>query len=164
MLLAKLMVTICIKRGKDMKKKNESGLSLIELLLTLTILSIVGVLIWSVFFQGTSYSKKAMTKNQMQQEANVIINNLMKFHRTNDRYEIESLNCKITANGKTTNVFESSQFCFMTNFSGAIIPSKEDVSLTVTIKDKSDISNLIQVDALLFRLKSGEEDEEDYEQ
>lgn len=55
-----------------MLKKNEAGLTLIELLLALSITTTIGILIWSIFFQGFNYSNKAMTKNQMQQEANMV--------------------------------------------------------------------------------------------
>ena len=58
--------------------KNQRGITLIELLLTISIISFVGVLIWSVFFQGTEYSNTAITNNQMQQEANIIMTKITK--------------------------------------------------------------------------------------
>ena len=96
-----------------MKKINQRGITLIELLATLAILSIVSILIWSIFFQGTNYSNKAMTKNQMQQEANIIITNLTKIHQTSDSYDIDSSKtCSFTVNDNDkglTEVFEHSQ-------------------------------------------------------
>ena len=53
--------------------KNQKGVTLIELLATITILSIIGVIIWNVFIQGTKYSNTAVTKNRLIQESNIVI-------------------------------------------------------------------------------------------
>ena len=115
--------------------KNQRGITLIELLLTISIISFVGVLIWSVFFQGTEYSNTAITNNQMQQEANIIMTKITKIHQTSDSYEINSpdacsLTIKDNVNG-TTEIFEHSQFCISVkkDISNPINPNITNVGL-----------------------------------
>lgn len=144
-----------------MFKKNEVGLTLIELLLALSIATTIGILILSVFFQGLNYSNKAMTKNQMQQEVNIIISSLTKYHRTVDSFEILSSNCKISISSSSIVVYEHPQLCFETNKTGTIQPKTEDVLLTINVSDKNDPSNHIEIDTVLSRLKSGDGDEEE---
>lgn len=141
-----------------MIRKDQHGITLIELLITLTILSIVGVLIWSVFSQGTKFSSQAMTKNAMQQEANIIISSLKKIHQTSSSYDIVSNDCSIKVKTeKKTEVFEHPQLCFETdNNISAVDPNLEDISIKLTIKDKNDTHNQISIGTLLYRLKSGD--------
>lgn len=146
-----------------MLKKNEAGFTLIELLLALSITTTIGILIWSVFFQGFNYSNKAMTKNQMQQEANIIISSLAKYHRTVDSYEILSSNCKISISANSIDTYEHPQICFKTSRTGTIRPKLEDVQLTINVSDKDDPSNHVEIGTVLSRLKSGDDDEKDNE-
>ncbi|RTR27329.1 hypothetical protein EKG37_19220 [Robertmurraya yapensis] len=171
-----------------MFKKNEVGITLIELLLTLSITVTIGILIWSVFFQGFNYSNKAMTNNQLQQEANIIINGLAKYHRNFEvnleedsnselnSYMVKSSNCKISISAvppNTTEVFQHPQLCFKANITDdenngtestiIIHPDAKDVSLTIKVSGTDDQnSNSIIIDTVLSRLKRGDIDEENY--
>lgn len=153
-------------RGMAMKRHNQYGLSLVELLATLAILSIIGVLVWGVFFQGTEYSNKAFTKNQMQQEANIIIAKLTKIHQThkpvsgNESYEILSTDGKITINyndksgNRKTDVFENSYLEFSTT-SMTVNPNvKNEVPLILTIQDKK-TGDRVSINTTLYKLKGG---------
>jgi prepilin-type N-terminal cleavage/methylation domain-containing protein len=85
-------------------KNDERGLTLIEVIVTLVILSIVGVIIWSVFFQGYKQSQKSISKNSIIQETNLLVTNLKKIHLTSDQYDIDiSTNCKIVVTQKNYN-------------------------------------------------------------
>ncbi|MCM3692242.1 type II secretion system protein [Neobacillus niacini] len=85
-------------------KKDERGLTLIEVIVTLAILSIVSVIIWSVFFQGYKHSQKSISKNSIIQETNLLVTNLKKVHQTSDQYVIDiSTNCKIVVTPKNYN-------------------------------------------------------------
>lgn len=53
--------------------KNEKGITLVELLAALAILGIIVVVIVSVLSTGTTASNKTATKQQLQQEANLIV-------------------------------------------------------------------------------------------
>lgn len=158
--------TLYMIRGMAMKRHSQYGLSLVELLATLAILSIIGVLVWGVFFQGTEYSNKAFTKNQMQQEANIIVAKLTKIHQThkpvsgNESYEILSTDGKITikyndkAGNRKTEVIENSHHSYSTD-SVTVNPEIEnEISLTVTIKDDKTGESL-SIRTTLYRLGGG---------
>ncbi|MEH7112162.1 prepilin-type N-terminal cleavage/methylation domain-containing protein [Neobacillus niacini] len=152
---------------------DERGLTLVEVLATLTILSIVSIIIWSIFFQGLNFSKKETSKNVMIQESNIIISNLTTVHRGENKYEITSTgtnNCEITVTTdisnteKQTQTFTHSQMCFefTTDIKNKkaddpepnkIDPNKNDVSLTITVKDNNDSTNKVTTSTYLYRMK-----------
>ncbi|WP_394233121.1 type II secretion system protein [Niallia oryzisoli] len=150
-----------------MVKLNQRGVTVIELLVALTILSLIIVLIWNVFFQGLHFSKKEMTKNQMQQEANVIITHLTKIHQRSEAYEITSNSCKISATyhevgqSNQTITFENNRLCLTAEnldedatdkYYIAGDPNHHDTSLSILIKDINDPDVNIHVDTLLYRI------------
>ncbi|MGH2318316.1 PilW family protein [Planococcus sp. SE5232] len=53
--------------------KNEKGITLVELLAALAILGIIVIVIASVLSTGTTASNKTATKQQLQQEANLVV-------------------------------------------------------------------------------------------
>ncbi|WP_064093112.1 type II secretion system protein [Rossellomorea aquimaris] len=139
--------------------RNERGLTLIELLVTLTILSVVSVVIWNVFFQGINYSKKASSQNIIQQESNILTMKLTKIHQTSKSYELKSTNCKITVDYTSQDGFLNNEefvhgdLCMSTDFTGVVDPNKDDLPLTITIRDKEDTSNEFVVETVFYRLK-----------
>ncbi|MCL6571832.1 MAG: prepilin-type N-terminal cleavage/methylation domain-containing protein [Bacillus sp. (in: Bacteria)] len=151
--------------------RDERGLTLVEVLATLILLSIVSVIIWSVFFQGYKFSQKAISKNFMLQEANILTTSLTKIHRTLEIYEITSENCGIkVTNLKTTppqdQVFNHPNICFklleINNVSGTgpkiTEPHKNgnDISLKVSVSDKKDPNNNLTIDTFLYRVKGAD--------
>jgi prepilin-type N-terminal cleavage/methylation domain-containing protein len=151
--------------------RSQRGITLVELLATLAILSFIGVIIWSVFFQGANYSQKAVTKNALQQEANIVITNLKTIHRTSDSYQISDSGCKLTAtitknNKIQSQEFSNSKFCISARFTyintgsdltstDSIDPNNQDISFEITIKDNNDSNNQIVENGILYRLKDG---------
>jgi prepilin-type N-terminal cleavage/methylation domain-containing protein len=153
--------------------RDERGLTLVEVLATLTILSIISIIIWSIFFQGLNFSKKATSKNAMIQESNIIISNLTSIHRGEYKYEITSTgtnNCEITVTTdisnteKQTQTFTHPQMCFEFTSDiknkavddtepNKIDPNENDVSLTITIKDNQDPTNKVTTSTYLYRMK-----------
>lgn len=148
-------------------KNNEQGISLVEVLATLTILSIVGVLIWQVFFQGYKYSNDAVTKNTLTQEANVIVLKLTRIHQSNEEYTIKSSNGIIEfldSNNNQITQYSSSKFTYSALLndyevnSQLVHPSDKTQNLNIEIRvtDKNNPSNKVSVKTLLYRLKDGE--------
>jgi Tfp pilus assembly protein PilE len=158
--------------------RTQRGITLVEVLSVLTILSLIGTIIWSVFFQGLSFSKKAETKNMLQQEANLITTNLTKIHQTSTKYEIEnttdtnnhkSEGCKIikvsyTKNKENSNMppfdqtltpFDKAGICYSTDVKRVVEPLGSDNTLNILVKvwDQNDPSNFVQINAFLYRLK-----------
>jgi prepilin-type N-terminal cleavage/methylation domain-containing protein len=153
-------------------RNNERGMSLVEVLLTLTILSIVGIVIWQVFFQGYQYSNNAVSKNLLQQEANLVIANLHRVHQSSEKYTIKSSNGSIELID-TNNIglakYTDTRFDYaafsnepdtepqeLTN--KLITPSDkgQNLNIKVIIKEKRNPSNEVSVKTLLYRLKDGD--------
>jgi prepilin-type N-terminal cleavage/methylation domain-containing protein len=151
-------------------KTDERGLTLVELLATLVILSMIGVIIWSVFFQGFTFSQKAISKNSILQESNITITNLTRIHQTLSEYELKSENCDIVV---TNNIvtppqiqeFHHSNICFNLEIkvdgtdagSGPVTikPNSNNVTLTIIASDRNKSDNNIVLDTFLFRMKGG---------
>ncbi|MEB2302764.1 prepilin-type N-terminal cleavage/methylation domain-containing protein [Lysinibacillus xylanilyticus] len=143
-----------------MTTKNERGLTLVEVLATFIIFTFVFILVWSIFFQGTNYSKKAVSKNQMLQEANVIITSLNSIHKRSTEYTVTSTNCSFsiqyTAKGATkTEVFKNSQMCIELDniYTNPIEPKTTNVAIKLIIKEKEHPTNKVKIETLLSRLK-----------
>ncbi|WP_223591141.1 PulJ/GspJ family protein [Neobacillus bataviensis] len=148
-------------------KRDESGLTLVEVLATLAIFSMVAVIIWSVFFQGFNFSEKAISKNFMLQESNILVTNLKRVHQKLIKYEIKSENCSIKVTDLTTSSqvqeFNHPSICFkileINNVTGSgpktIEPNKNanDISLKISVSDKNNSANSITINTFLYRVK-----------
>lgn len=75
--------------------RNQRGITIVELLATITILSVVGLLVWGIFIQGTKFSGQAMTKNELTQEINIVTSNFKNIHQNADKYSIYLHTCSI---------------------------------------------------------------------
>ena len=157
-------------------KRTENGFTLIEVLVTLSILSFVGIIAWSVFFQGYNFSQKAISKNAMIQETNLLITNLKKVHQTLIEYEIKSENCEIKVTNlktspKQTQIFNHPAICFKILEINAgpgsgpktVKPNNKlndgslnDVSLKINASDKNNPQNSITQDTFLYRMKGAD--------
>lgn len=67
-----------------MNIKNEKGVTLVELLAVLVLVSMVATIILTTFFIATKYNITETKKLKMQQEANYIITKVLQKHRTTD--------------------------------------------------------------------------------
>lgn len=141
-----------------MVKNNQNGITLIELLVSTVILLILGGIIWGVFFQGVKYSNNAVSKNQMQQEANIIITKLTEIHQTSKKYSIISKNGIIHViyddkNGISQKVtFENRHLEFSSTSIDNRLPNESDTLFTLIVTDKSS-ENSQTITTLLYRLK-----------
>lgn len=146
--------------------KNENGITLIEILASVVILSLIGSIIWNVFFQGYNFSQEALSKNSMQQEANFIINDLLKIHQTSEQYEItpSGIGIKVTYDSIHSQEFTHPKMLISAtvNPAGQVLPKvlNGDASITITIKDANNLDNKVITDALLYRLKEDGSSEE----
>lgn len=80
--------------------KNEKGITLIELLAALVLFGIITVLIWSFFFQALNFNDREVTKNQLQQEANIIVNTIQQLHTKYTITEFTSTSSSLYVKGK----------------------------------------------------------------
>lgn len=70
-------------------RKNESGITLVELLAAVALFGVISIIAWRFFFQATTFNDKAVTQNQLQQEANIILNTM---HTVHTKCTIQDLN------------------------------------------------------------------------
>lgn len=141
--------------------RNQHGLTLIELLVTITIISFLGIIIWNVFSQGIKFSQKSISQNFIQQEANIVNANLISIHQKSKQYVISNANCEINVvitnqdNTTQTQLFTNNKLCYSINLTGIIIPGQENKNITLTVADRKDSNNSFVINTLLFRLKNG---------
>lgn len=146
-----------------MIKKNQSGISLIEVLASIVLLVLIGFLAWNIFFQGANYSKNAMTKNQMYQEANLIMIELTKNHQNVPKYVINSIDScsfqisKIEDTGQTDIIEKShSKLCYsIENLPITVDSNTNSIKFNLLISDRSKLDNKIRVTIPLHRLVGG---------
>ncbi|KOY82807.1 prepilin-type N-terminal cleavage/methylation domain-containing protein [Lysinibacillus macroides] len=138
--------------------KNQRGLTLVEVLASIIILSLVTILAWNMFFQGTKYSQKTISKNQMQQEANIIIANLNSIHKRSIEYSVSSSDCRLSVvytdqnRAEKEEIFENSQMCIQAN-DLTVIPKTTNAEVHLIIEEKNNPNNKIEINTLLSRLK-----------
>lgn len=146
--------------------KNEKGLTLVELLATLALLSIVTILIWNVFLQGANHSNKETTKNLLTQEMYNVQFNLRKIHQTSDKYIISFPSpCSIKIeNATNTIIFDSNKICYViqesdgSNFAlvnSWIYPktAHNNIKFKLTLEDTQNENNKINSHTILSRLE-----------
>lgn len=143
--------------------KNNRGFTLVEVLLTLTLLTGIGLLIWGVFFQGSKYTSTVVSANQMQQEANEIATYLTRLHQTSEWYEIKTNSKTVTIVSKynsveneTKKVYESEQFNYDVKIVGPrkIYPNKNNVEATIVVAEKENQQNNMEIETYLYRLQN----------
>ncbi|WP_400242655.1 PilW family protein [Niallia sp. JL1B1071] len=150
--------------------RNERGLTLIELLVSIALGSIVLVLIYQFFFQGIHFSKVVNDKTLLQQEANYMVSSMTKIHQTSDSYSItfdQNPNATfITVDGKQKITFQNKKFRYeLMKSSGnrtnkiyipnlfTVNPLTEDVILTIKITSNDKEKQTYQTTTTLSRLK-----------
>lgn len=151
---------------KALQQQNNSGLTLVEVLVTLTLVSTISIIIWSIFFQGYTFSQKAISKNLMHQETNLLIADLTNIHRTTQQYVITNTDsdCTITVkyisknditNTEKTKVFSHSNMCFKFGnpVTNPVKPNEGNLRLELITSDKNIPNNKITIDTFLYRVK-----------
>ena len=92
-----------------MRKLDNKGITLIEVLAVLILISIIAVAAWTALSIGMKYTTVETSKTEIQQDANIIISKLSSAHRQSDKYaiKIESEQLMIsTLNGTEWKDFE----------------------------------------------------------
>lgn len=69
-------------------EKNESGLTLVEVMATFVILSLILILVFSILFSGLKISNQAESNSSLQQEVNYLVFALKKLYEIGDEYTI----------------------------------------------------------------------------
>lgn len=80
-----------------MNNFDERGITLVELLASLALFGVISILIWNFFFQGFNSNERAITQNQLQQEANLIVITIQELHT---KYTVDSVSIENPSNDK----------------------------------------------------------------
>lgn len=142
--------------------QNEKGVTLIELLAALTIFGIFSAIIWAFFFQSFQVNKVEMTKNSLQQEANLIINTLQEVHRNSESYLI------VIDDFKTLEITPDSEGSYLFNKSGVlyeisstnsfesgdrIYPNNFDFPMTLILTSSENNNLQIKIQTVFSKIK-----------
>lgn len=65
---------------------NEKGITLVELIAALAIVSVIAVIAWTAIATGFRHTIVETSKTQLQQEANLVVSKITNEHRRNDFY------------------------------------------------------------------------------
>ncbi len=135
---------------------NEKGITLVEVLAALALLSIVSIITWNVLIQGSIFSQNIRTNTLIQQEANIIINSLTRVHQLSSPYyqitvESNSNSSFLLIEGNNTIMFDNPNFRYSIEIfdelgnvvSGEgeneviykVDPNKEDLDIRIIIGD-----------------------------
>ncbi len=79
-------------------KMNEKGITLVELLGAMVLVSLVVGLAWSALLTGFKHTSVETTKTQLQQEANYAVSKMSNEHRKSDYYYLRYQNGKLEIN------------------------------------------------------------------
>ena len=137
---------------------NQKGVTLVELLATLVISGIFATIIWTFLFQTLKTNEVEISKNQLQQEANIILNALDEVHRRSAEYKIDYSNDEIIITGTNSSqmVFSNPQIDYhlLPIESGKIItPVHEQLTMTLVLKSKTNKNVNITLKSTFNRLK-----------
>lgn len=145
---------------------NDKGLTLLEVLASLVLVSLVVALAMTTFNIGVKYNVIETTKTKMQQESNLIVSTLMNVHRTENCYKIKNVST-ITINVYDDALctepfnrqieFSQNQFNYEVTLQAGtpdkINPQETNYSMTLTIKDvNSSLVNKYQTQ--IYRLNT----------
>jgi len=145
---------------------NQKGVTLVELLATLVIFGIFSTIIWAFLFQTVKTNEVEISKNQLQQEANIILNALDEVHRNSSEYTIDYNSDEIII--KPTNlspiVFSNSQIDYsliiqinhkeLPNASKiTVYPSSKQLNISLVLKSKKNENVNTTLKSTFHRLK-----------
>jgi len=157
-------------------RKNESGVTLVELLAVLALISIVTAIIWNTIFISMKHNTTETKKTRLQQEANYVIAEIQRYHRQCDSYgltiqvdEVTMKNCVREIGNPIADAIISNGFRYESlmesgeqEFNNTPINTKtSDSSLTfkLTVKDSENDNLEVNIPTTISRYKGNEEGE-----
>lgn len=123
-----------------MRRLDEKGISLIEVMAALILVSIIAGAAWTALSIGMKYTTVETSKTEIQQDANIIIAKLSAVHRQSEKYliKIESEQMMIsTLDGAVWKDFEvllDKKY----DFTGTIIDGNDSLTIPMEIEPKKE--------------------------
>lgn len=153
-------------------KMNQKGVTLVELLAALVLVSIIATIAWTALTIGMKHGAAETNKTIMQQEVNVMISSLMAAHRGSEKYSIifEDDQLKVDYCDKTGNCGVR-EIPGKYNFTGSMVnnitvdttsgtpvvfaditPEEKHTKITLKVTDLKNINRTLTIDTTLSRL------------
>lgn len=139
-------------------KDNQSGMTLVELLAVLVLISLVTGIIWTTMSIGIKHNSVETTKIQLQQEANAIITKLQREHRVQECYilniedhEVSITNCE---NQPAFKEVLGNDYEYGPLMNKEFIPKKTNISLDLQVTDLTNPKLTVTVPTEITRYKS----------
>lgn len=127
-----------------MGKLDEKGITLVELLAALLLVSIIATAAWTALSIGMKHTTTETSKTEIQQDANSMISQLSAAHRQSDSYKIQFQNdqlllqtCSETACGDFEPVLDKAY-----DFSGTVINGISAPNESALIEPKKEHTNI----------------------
>lgn len=152
-------------------KIGEKGMTMIELLAALVLVSVIAAGAWTAMSIGFKHSVVETSKTQVQQDAHLITTKLANAHRKSDSYSIRFENEQLmlktcyddTGCGSFERVIETSYDYKGTAINGTIYTGASFSELTILPKEQHNAINLkltagktkISIDTVLTRIITG---------
>ena len=159
------LINRVVKRERRMSMKNEKGITLIELLAVLVLVSLIVTLIITTFTISFNYNVTETKKLRMQQEANYLITLILQKHRTVEAYEltinsVDELVFKECENEEDDSCqgpesIIGNEFNYsLSHNPGKIRPKTKDFPTTLTVTDPKNEKLKVSVETRFTRYKS----------
>ena len=153
-------------------KKNQKGITLVEVLAAIALVSVIAVIAWTSLSIGVKHTAVETRKTQIQQDANLIISTLTGVHRQSASYSLtfEGNEIKVTSCSDALTcddaVIEASYDFTGTMVNNTVIdshdsspdvitdlePKKNHVMLKLVLTDLNNPKNTITVETALTRI------------
>ncbi|MFC4409880.1 type II secretion system protein J [Chungangia koreensis] len=125
--------------------RDEHGVTLMELLAAIIIFTIFASIIWGFFFQSLKFNDAEVTKQQLQQEANLIIASIQEAHIKGQSYIIQTNDSNTVLTVKDL-VFEHPQIKYeiLNSIQTPVISKTLEIKLKLSSADNPAITYEIQ--------------------
>lgn len=149
-----------------MAKFDERGITMVELLTVLILISLIVGISWTALSVGMKYTAVETGKTEIQQDANIIIAKLSSIHRQSDQYEIKIKNNQFMVRSKDENGWTSFESVLdqQYNYDGTSINEVIDFNTAFRIHPKQEHAKLelslkkdkrsIQIQTTLTRIRT----------
>jgi prepilin-type N-terminal cleavage/methylation domain-containing protein len=148
-----------------LRVNSDKGMTLIEVLATILLVSMVVVLIWTGVLISMRYNVAETKKTHLQQEANYIITEIQRIHRYCDSYdltisrnEISVKNCYLASSNSKTDftIANTYQYESTPEYIGKLIETKKNdsyINFTLTVRDIKNKKLFVEIPTTISRYK-----------
>lgn len=153
---------------------NQKGITLVELIAALALVSVIAVAAWTTIFIGMNHGAAETSKTMLQQDANQIVTKLSAEHRQNDYYYLKynsgNLEISICNDNHSTGAVECGSFTKLTensnvytgsinstdftawNSTTLIEPKKQHVNFILKVADPVKTARSVELKTTLTRI------------